>query len=63
MDQLSVLGWIHIPRTANNASTINHWYGVWFVPYLNFHRPCAYRVTKINTKGKRIHTKLKTNPK
>jgi len=50
------LGWIHIPRTADNVSAINRWYSAWFVPYLNFHRPCAYRVTTINTKGKRTYS-------
>jgi hypothetical protein len=49
------LGWIHIPRTTDNVLAINRWYTAWFVPYLNFHRPCAYRVTTINDKGKRIH--------
>jgi hypothetical protein len=49
------LGWIHIPRTPDNVAAINHWYAVWFVPYLNFHRPCGYRVTTVNVKGKRTH--------
>jgi transposase InsO family protein len=49
------LGWIHIPRTANNVTAINRWYAAWFVPYLNFHRPCAFRVTTIDDKGKRTH--------
>lgn len=49
------LGWIHIPRTPDNVTAINHWYAAWFVPYLNFHRPCGYRVTEISSKGKRIH--------
>ena len=49
------LGWIHIPRTADNVEAINRWYGAWFVTYLNFHRPCAYRVTEISPKGKRSH--------
>ncbi|GAC1503704.1 MAG: hypothetical protein NVS1B10_08820 [Candidatus Saccharimonadales bacterium] len=49
------LGWIHIPRTADNVASINRWYAAWFVPYLNFHRPCAYRVTTIDDKGKRTH--------
>lgn len=49
------LGWIHIPRTPDNVVAINRWYGAWFVPYLNFHRPCAYRVTMIDAKGKRTH--------
>jgi IS30 family transposase len=49
------LGWIHIPRTPDNVAAINRWYNAWFVPYLNFHRPCGYRVTTIDTKGKRTH--------
>ena len=49
------LGWIHIPRTSDNVAAINRWYSAWFVPYLNFHRPCAYRVTEISPKGKRTH--------
>jgi len=54
------LGWIHIPRTPDNVAAINRWYSAWFVPYLNFHRPCAYRITTINLKGKQIHKYPKT---
>jgi len=50
------LGWIHIPRTPDNVAAINRWYSAWFVPYLNFHRPCAYRVTTLSPKGKRTHS-------
>lgn len=49
------LGWLHIPRTPDNVAAINRWYAAWFVPYLNFHRPCAYRVTTIDAKGKQTH--------
>lgn len=49
------LGWIHIPKTSDNVEAINQWYRAWFVPYLNFHRPCGYRVTDISPKGKRTH--------
>lgn len=49
------LGYLHIPRTADNVTAINRWYSAWFVPYLNFHRPCGYRVTTIDDKGKRTH--------
>ncbi|MEI6237111.1 MAG: integrase [Candidatus Saccharibacteria bacterium] len=49
------LGWIHIPRTPDNVMAINHWYAIWFVPYLNFHRACAFRTTTIDEKGKRKH--------
>lgn len=54
------LGWIHIPRTADNVAAINRWYSAWFVPYLNFHRPCGYRVTTVDAKGKRTHRYPKT---
>jgi len=50
-----VLGYIHIPRTPDNVAAINHWYSGWFVPYLNFHRPCAYKETAVSDKGKRTH--------
>jgi len=49
------LGWIHIPRTPDNVAAINRWYSAWFVPYLNFHRPCGYRKTEEDAKGKRTH--------
>jgi hypothetical protein len=49
------LGWIHIPRTPDNVAAINRWYAAWFAPYLNFHRPCGYRVTTVDAKGKRTH--------
>ena len=49
------LGYAHIPR--EHAPRINIWYHDWFVPYLNFHRPCGYRVTVVNPKtGKRKHS-------
>jgi hypothetical protein len=50
------LGWIHIPRTPDNVAAINRWYTSWFVPYLNFHRPCGFRITTTNDKGKRTHS-------
>jgi transposase InsO family protein len=49
------LGWVHIPRTPDNVAAINRWYAAWFVPYLNFHRACAFRTTTIDEKGKRTH--------
>jgi len=49
------LGYLHIPRTPDNVEQINRWYKAWFVPYLNFHRPCAFRVTTENVKGKQTH--------
>jgi transposase InsO family protein len=50
------LGYTHIPRTADNVVAINKWYMNWFIPYINYHRPCAFRETKITDKGKQIHT-------
>lgn len=48
------LGYAHIPREY--APEINSWYRTWFVPYLNFHRPCGYRVTSVDPKtGRRTH--------
>jgi hypothetical protein len=48
------LGQAHIPQ--KHAPRINIWYRDWFVPYLNYHRPCGYRVTTIDPKtGKRTH--------
>ena len=49
------MGYIHIPRTNDNAEIINNFYVSWFIPWLNFHRPCGYRVTEQDAKGKRIH--------
>lgn len=49
------LGWVHVPRTPDNVAAINRWYAAWFVPYLNFHRACAFRETTIDDKGKRKH--------
>jgi len=49
------MGYAHIPQV--HAPRINVWYKNWFVPYLNYHRPCGYRVTTVNPKtGKRVHT-------
>lgn len=49
------MGYAHIPQ--EHAPHINVWYQQWFVPYLNYHRPCGYRVTTVNPKtGKRTHT-------
>lgn len=53
------MGYLHIPRTPENVTAINRWYSAWFVPYLNFHRPCGFRKTTIDTKtGKRTHQYL-----
>ena len=51
------LGYAHIPRTPANVTTINRWYTEWFVPWLNFHRPCAFRKTTVDAKtGKKKHS-------
>ena len=51
------LGYTHIPRTSSNVATINQWYVAWYIPWLNFHRPSAFRETKIDEKsGKIKHT-------
>ncbi len=56
------LGYLHIPRTADNVEAINRWYQAWLVPYLNFHRPSAYRDTIIDDKtGKITHRYPKEN--
>jgi transposase InsO family protein len=56
------LGYLHIPRTADNALAINRWYATWFNPWLNFHRPCAFRETSIDEKtGKVTHRYPKGN--
>lgn len=48
------LGHGHIPQI--HAPVINDWYKQWFIPYLNFHRPCGYRTTTVNPKtGKKTH--------
>ncbi len=49
------LGYTHIPRTADNVVAINRWYINWFIPYVNYHRPCAFRKTEISDKGKQTH--------
>jgi transposase InsO family protein len=51
------MGYIHIPRTNDNAEAINRFYINWFIPWLNYHRPCAFRKTVQNEKtGKITHT-------
>lgn len=49
------MGYAHIPK--EHAPQINVWYCSWFTPYLNYHRPCGYRVTTVNPRtGRRKHT-------
>ncbi len=44
------MGWEHIHQQF--ATTISEYYRIWFNPYLNFHRPCAFPTTKTNEKGR-----------
>jgi transposase InsO family protein len=53
------MGYHHIPR--NHAPSIHAWYQTWFNPYLNFHRPCAYPLRKVDGKGKEVITYPKEN--
>ena len=48
------LGYAHIPQ--HNASRIHLWLQNYMNPYLNFHRPCAFPVEKIDKRGKRIRS-------
>lgn len=44
------MGYIHIPRTY--ASEINVFYQTHFNRYLNYHRPCGFATTIVDTRGK-----------
>lgn len=56
------MGYIHIPRTNDNAEAINYFYINWFIPWLNYHRPCAFRLTIQDEKTGRItHSYPKEN--
>ena len=44
------LGYGHIPRRY--AEAFNNYYGKFFNPYINFHRPCFFPVTIVDSKGK-----------
>lgn len=44
------MGYAHIPR--QHASAINTFYQTYFNTYVNFHRPCGYATTTIDSKGK-----------
>lgn len=46
-------GYFHIPATKDNAAILNNFHIQWFIPYLNFHRPCAYAQTTVDHKGKK----------
>lgn len=44
------MGYSHIPKI--HAQDINEFYQQFFNPYLNFHRPCGFATTTIDSKGK-----------
>ena len=44
------LGYVHIPQSY--ASTINQFHGGYLNIYLNFHRPCFFAVSVIDSRGK-----------
>jgi hypothetical protein len=44
------MGYFHIPKT--HAPVINEFYQKFFNTYLNFHRPCGFATTTIDSKGK-----------
>lgn len=46
------MGYWHIP--GKYAVRVNAFYREHFLPYLNFHRPCAFPVTKVLPNGKKI---------
>ena len=43
-------GYDHIP--GHWAPQLNEFHQMYFNPYLNFHRPCFFRVPKVDNKGK-----------
>ena len=45
------MGYVHI--AAEHATAIQTFYGTYFNPYLNFHRPCGQPEVVISAKGKR----------
>lgn len=45
-------GYFHIPATQDNADILNRFSRNWFIPYLNYHRPCGFATTKVDHRGK-----------
>lgn len=45
-------GYFHIPATQENAGILNQFSQNWFIPYLNYHRPCGFAMIKTDRKGK-----------
>ena len=48
------LGYIHIPQRW--AKEINQFYRQYFIPYINYHRPCYFPLTVTDSKGKEKKT-------
>lgn len=50
-------GHAHIPATQKNVKLLNLFCQNWFIPYLNFHRPCAFPnvITGANGKQKKVY--------
>jgi len=46
-------GYFHIPANEYNSRVLNDFNINWFIPYLNYHRPCAYAELFIDKKGKK----------
>lgn len=49
-----VFGYTHMPQ--RHAAVINDFNKKALIPYLNFHRPCLFAVTKVDHKGKQKKT-------
>jgi len=45
-------GYNHIPANEFNANLITKFCIDWFIPFLNYHRPCAYPEVSVDKKGK-----------
>jgi transposase InsO family protein len=48
------LGYMHIPQRF--APDINEFYQQYFIPYINYHRPCYFALTVTDAKGKQRKT-------
>jgi len=46
------IGYFHIPATEQNADIMNEFFISHFIPFLNYHRPCAYSHTVTDKNGK-----------
>jgi len=54
-------GYFHIPATKENAKLLNEFCSQWLIPYLNYHRPCAFPKIRIFANGKKKITYPKEN--